>query len=471
MSSRLPSITFVALRSSEGISFGYMYLSAALKRAGVEVRLLEASDAAELARGLALRPTELVGFSATTGLHHTYVEWARALKERAGVHTIFGGPHATYFPDLVHSPGVDAICIGEGEESLLEYLQAYAACGGPPDRPVPGFSHWHRGQLLEGGLRLPPASLDALPGPDWELYFTSNPRLARHPVKSFLATRGCPYRCSYCFNRELNARYRGTGVRGVRVRDPELVATEIDEVRRRWGARLIWFLDANFAGDRRWLRAFLPVYRRRIGLPFFCKVRPNVVSEELVGELVEAGCTSVGIGIEAGDPQLRNEVLDRNISDEQIVRACRTFVDRGVLVMSFNMVGIPGETYAMARRTLKLNVQSRVDYAMTMFLQPFPGTEVARRAQAMGLFDGDYDALQCSYFQPAPIRFASDGDRRRITNLQRLMALAVSFPLVRRHIDRLVALPENPFYLELFKTYNHQAFHRRFYRAFELQRR
>jgi len=467
----LPPITFVALRSSEGISFGYMYLSSALKRAGARVRLVEAADAAELCRRFADHPTELVGFSTTTGLHHTYVEWARSLKEGRRVHTIFGGPHPTYFPDLVHSSGVDAVCVGEGEEALLEYLQAYAESGGPPDRPVAGFRHWRGGELLDGGLRLPPASLDALPGPDWELYFGANPRLARHPVKSFLATRGCPYRCTYCFNRELNARYRGTGVRAVRVRDAELVVNEIDEVRRRWGARLIWFLDANFAANRRWLRAFLPVYRRRIGLPFFCKVRPNVVTDELVSDLVDAGCTSVGIGVEAGDARLRNEVLERNISDEQIVRACRAFVERGVLVMSFNMVGIPGETYEMARRTLELNVESRVDYAMTMFLQPFPGTELARRAQAMGLFDGDYDALECSYFQPAPIRFPSEGDRRRITNLQRLMALAVSFPLVRRHIDRLVALPENPFYLELFKTYNHQAFHRRFYRAFELQRR
>ena len=137
--------------------------------------------------------------------------------------------------------------------------------------------------------------------------------------------------------------------------------------------------------------------------------------------------------------------------------------------MSFNMLQLPGETYHMARETLDLNVEGRVDYAMTMFLQPFPGTEIARRAHAMGLFDGNFDHLSSSYFMPSPIRFPSAQDRRRITNLQRLMALSVSFPEVRRFVDRLVDLPPNLLYLELFKTFNHLSFHQRFYRAESLQ--
>jgi radical SAM superfamily enzyme YgiQ (UPF0313 family) len=411
----------------------------------------------------------VVAFSVTTGLHSLYLDWARWLKRHdAGVHTVFGGPHATYFPDLIQQAGVDAVCVGEGEQSLPEYLLALSHVGGPPDRPVAGFRHRRRGEILDGGLRPPVQRIDLIPAPDWELFYGHNPRLARHPVKSFLASRGCPHRCTYCFNRTWNSIYRGAGVRTVRLRDPRQVIDEILEVRGRWGARLIWFLDSNFAVSRRWLDELLPLYRAEVGLPFFCKVRPGSVSEEVIEALVDAGCTSVGIGIEAGDAELRNTVLERGVSDQEIVDASLAFHRRGALVMSFNMLGLPGETYAAARRTLTLNVESRVDYAMTMFLQPFPGTEIARRAQEQGLFDGDFDALDCSYFQPSPIRFGADAlDRRRIVNLQRLMALAVSFPAVRRHVDRLASLPENRFYLELFKAYNHHAFHRQFYRAYE----
>lgn len=474
MVAKSPRITFFGLQSREGLSFGLMSLSAVLSRQGLPCRLILARTAAEAVSKFAEAPTELAGFSVTTGLHHLYVGWARALKRRFPVHCLFGGPHPTFFPDLIHTDGVDAICIGEGETSLPAYLKAYGEDMAPPRSPVPGWRHRspHNGgeEILVGDDRPPESDLDLLPSPDWSLYYDKNPWLASHPVKSFLATRGCPYRCTYCFNREWIDRSRQMGAPVVRTRAPELVVKEINEVRRRWPLRLVWFLDSNFAADRRWLGDFLPLYRTRVGLPFFCKVRPNSATPALVEALIEAGCTSVGIGIESGNDRLRNEVLERRISADQIVGACRAFVDRGARVMSFNMVGLPGETYPMARETLTLNVEARVHYAMTMFLQPFPGTEIARRAQAEGLFDGDFDALSSSYFQPSTIRSPSPWDRRRIVNLQRLMALAVSFPEVRRHIDLLVAVPENQLYLELFKIYNHRAFHREFYRAYHLLR-
>lgn len=464
-----PEVTFAALKSKEGISFAYMYLSAVLKRHGYGARLIVAEDAQDLVRKFSAHPTPVVGFSVTTGLHGYYADWGRHLKRCFDVQTVFGGPHPTYFPDLVHQDGVDAVCVGEGEEAFLEYMDAFAEHAEPPRSPVPGFIHKRNGEVLDGGLRPPVADLDSLPSPDWDLCFSANPALGRNHVKTFLATRGCPYRCTYCFNREWNDRYRGKA-RVVRVRDPESVVAEIQSVRRRWPTKLVWFLDANLACNRKWLRAFLPLYRRRVGLPFFCKVRPNVVSDRLAEELAEAGCTSVGVGIESGNEQMRNGMLERNISEEQIIKACHAFRRQGVLIMAFNMIGLPGETYEMACETLDLNVRAGVDYAMTMLLQPYPGTEIARRAEQMGLFDGNFDALSSSYFLPSTIRFKDDREQRRIVNLQRLMALAVTFPEVRRHLHRLTALPENPLYLELFKTYNHIAFHWQFYRAFSTRK-
>ena len=464
-----PGVTFACLYSSESISFGFMYLSAELKKRGYPVRLILASDADDFARKYAQDPTEIVGFSVTTGLHRYYLGWAGRLKQLGTAHVIMGGPHPTYCPDFIHEPEVDAICIGEGEESFPEYLDHFSECMGPPRSAVAGWMHKRGDEILDGGPRMPVQDLDAHPSPDWELFFNANPLLAKHHVKSFLATRGCPYRCTYCFNREWNDRYKGK-TKVIRVRDPELVVEEIEQVHRRWGIRVVWFLDANFACNRKWLREFLPVYRRKVGLPFFCKVRPNVVTDRLVDELVDAGCTSVGIGIESGNKTMRNEILDRGISEEQILSACRAFGSRGVLIMAFNMLGLPGETYAMARETLDLNVAAGVDYAMTMLLQPFPGTEIARRAQKMGLFDGNVDTISSSYFAPSPIRFADAREKQRIVNLQRLFALSVSFPEVRYFIDRLTELPENKLYLNLFKTYNHRAFHNRFYLAFTLQK-
>ena len=236
----------------------------------------------------------VAAFSITTGLHRYYLSWARALKRRLEVHTVFGGPHPTYFPEFIETPYVDALCTGEGEEAFYEYLRAFMENHEKaPSAPVQGFVHRFEGEILDGGFRPPVADLDSLPSPRWELFYDQNPVLARHKVKSFLASRGCPYRCSYCFNREWLERHRGTGP-VVRTRDPYLVVEEINEVRHRWGARLVWFLDSNLACNKKWLYQFLPIYEREVGLLFFCKIRLNVVTEELAARLADAGCTSVG---------------------------------------------------------------------------------------------------------------------------------------------------------------------------------
>ncbi len=463
-----PALTFVLLKSREGLSFAFMYLSAVLKKRGFETRLIHAENARDLMMKFAERPSPVAAFSVTTGLHGFYADWGMKLKRRFNVHTVFGGPHPTYFPQYIHHPGVDAICVGEGEESFPEYLETFVSSGGPPGESVSGFIHKRCGRVIDGGVRPPVKDLDGLPSPDWDLCYGSNPTMGAHHVKSFLATRGCPYRCTYCFNREWNDRYRGKA-RVVRVRDPAAVVEEIKAVGARWPMKLIWFLDANFACNKKWLKAFLPLYRREVGLPFFCKLRPNVVSDRLAEELVSSGLTSVGLGIESGTDEMRNSMLERNISEEQILAACHAFHRRGVLIMSFNMVGLPGETYEMACRTMELNVRAKVDYAMTMLLQPYPSTEIARRAERMGVFNGDFDALGSSYFCPSTIRFRNATEQKRILNLQRLMALAVEFPEVRKHLHLLTSLPTNGLYLQLFKTYNHLAFHRVFYRAFALK--
>jgi len=465
-----PSVTFAMLKSKEGISFAFMYLSAVLKKRGFRTSLLVAENADDFIKRFSQRPTPVVAFSVTTGLHRYYAQWGACLKRRFDVYTVFGGPHPTYFPDFIHHVGVDAVCVGEGEESFPEFMEGFNEFPGPSEKAIAGFIHKCNGKILDGGIRFPVSDLDKLPSPDWGLCYEANPALGLHHVKSFLATRGCPYHCTYCFNRVWNERYKGKA-QTIRVRDPEAVVKEIQAVGLRWPMRLVWFLDANFACNRKWLREFLPLYRQRVGLPFFCKVRPNAVNQQLAEELVQAGCTSVGIGIESGNDEMRKGMLERNISEKQILDACDAFHQRGVLIMSFNMVGLPGETYEMACETLDLNVRSKVDYAMTMMLQPYPSTEIARRAERMGVFNGDFDALSSSYFCPSTIRFENERARKRMVNLQRLMALAVSFPEVRRHLNRLTAMPENSFYLEVFKKYNHMVFHKKFYRAFGLQKR
>lgn len=460
-------VTFVSLQAREALAYGILSLTGALRRAGHRVDLVSGRDAAAVAAEPAVRRADVLALSATTGLHRIYLKWAKALRRQfPDKAIIMGGPHPTYFPEVIERAPLDGVCLGEGEESLPELLDALAA--GFPSGPPDGW--WirrdrGRGPVERGRIRPPPADLDALAPAAYDLFFERDRRWAEAPNKAFLATRGCPYKCTYCFNRTLNDRYRGQA-RVLRLRDPEAVIEEVRAVDARWGVRLAWFLDANFTVDLKWLEAFSALWRRRCGLPFMCKLRPERASERVVKALVEANCTAVGVGIESGSERLRRGVLGRMSSDTAILEGCRRLKARGVRLLSFSMIGIPGETFDEALRTVALNVACGVDSAAATILQPYPGTVIAQRAVEMGLFDGDWDRLGASYFTESPLRFPSQRARDRITNLQRLFSFAVEFPEVRRHLRWLVDRPPSELFHQMWRLFHTHAMRHTFYEAF-----
>ena len=459
-------VTFLSLRADEPLAYGLMALTATLRAGGHEVALVQGNDLATVANAEATRAGDVLAMSATTGLHRIYLAWTKHLRDAFPDKLIvMGGPHPTFFPQVVGQAPFDGVCVGEGEESFPEFLEL--AGSGFPRVPAGWWIRRQRGRgPVEPGLeRGPVQQLDDLPSPAFDLFYDADPRYRKEPNKSFLATRGCPYRCSYCFNRNLNERNRQYGPL-LRARDPERLCDDILAVRERWGMGLCWFLDANFTANLPWLEAFTAVYRRRVSVPVFCKLRPERATERVVRLLVELGCTGVGIGIESGSERLRNEVLCRPARDADILAGCRRLKAAGIRIMSFSMLGIPGATLEDELRTVALNVACGVDLAAATILQPYPGTAIAAWAEAHGHFDGDYDRLGYSYFDPSPFRFPCPRARDRVTNLQRLFSYAVEFPEVRGHIRWLIEREPNRLYHFLFKTRQTRGLRQDFYRAF-----
>jgi anaerobic magnesium-protoporphyrin IX monomethyl ester cyclase len=459
-------VAFLSLRADEPLAYGVMCLAGSLRQHGHSVSLVQGNDVATVAQARETAAADVLAMSATTGLHRIYLGWTRHLR---GLYPekiiVMGGPHTTFFPQTIGQAPLDGVCVGEGEESFPELL-AMAASNFPrvPDGWWIRRDHG-RGPVERGAPRAPVADLDRLPSPAFDLFYDGDPRYREEPNKSFLATRGCPYRCSYCFNRTLNQRYRGFGPL-LRTRDPERLCDDILAVRDRWGARLVWFLDANFVAHLPWLESFAGVYRRRVGLPVFCKLRPERATPRVVRLLCEINCTGVGIGIESGSERIRREILCRPAADADILAGCGRLKAAGIRIMSFSMLGIPGATIEDELRTVALNVACGVDLAAATILQPYPGTAIADWAEANGHFDGDYDRLGYSYFDPSPFRHTSEGERDRITNLQRLFSYAVEFPEIRRHIRWLIERRPNRLFHFLFKTRQTRGIRQGFYRAF-----
>jgi len=355
---------------------GIMHISALLKQEGHRTSLAVATVDDPIEVALRLKP-DVVGYTVYTGTQNYYLDLNCQIKAQLpGVFSIFGGPHPTFFPEMIEHGGVDGICIGEGEHATLDLLNALQTGSEISDIP-----NWHfnlNGEIVRNPVRplLTSAQLDELPFPDRDLLYDVHPASRRNKIRPFITGRGCPYSCTYCFNKAYRELYQGLG-KAIRRRSVGDVIREIKAVRKRYPLEFITFMDDTFVLNRQWLQEFAIRYKAGVGLPFWCQVRADLVTDEMMALFKDAGCVSVSFGLEAGNDRLRNAILKRDMSREQILEASRIFRRHGIAFMTNNMLGLPTGSLGTDFETLELNVQCRPSYANVFLFQPYPKTELA----------------------------------------------------------------------------------------------
>ena len=279
-------------------------------------------------------------------------------------------------------------------------------------------------------------------GADRALLFETDDYTRQAGIKHFITSRGCPYDCSYCFNHALAQLYRGKG-RRLRQMSVERVIEEVKGVQAHYPLQFVVFLDDLFIVYTDWLRELAEEFPRQVGLPFFCNVRANLVTPEKVDLLKEAGCASVGMGLETGNAALRNQILNRNLSDEQIIEASRLLREAGIRLLTTNMLGLPGGSLAHDFETLALNHACRPAYANAFLYQPYPRTELGEYAREGGFVEGSVDDIDPSAWERSVLRFSSAAEKRQIENFNKLFALAVEWPWLTGLMRGLIKLPPN----------------------------
>lgn len=447
-------ILFVCKNISLSEPTGILYLSAALRRAGHVTCLALAERRGFFERVRDFRP-DVLAYSVTTGFHRYYLELNRRIKaELAGggrsVLTLIGGPHATFFPEMVESEGVDAICRGEGEDAIVDFANALQH--GTDYSRIPNLWVRHGSDIVRNEMRPLIADLDRVPFPDRELLFSLDRYKRDSPMKFVFPNRGCPYLCTYCFNHQYNILYQGKGDI-VRYRSVDNVLAEIRDIRSRWPLKHVFFLSDNFILDRGWVGEFADRYSAEIKLPFTCNVRANLVDARIAADLKRAGCVSVLFGVESGDEHLRNHILKRQMSEEVLVSAAERLRAAGIRLYTQNILALPGETFAQALATLDLNQRLRPAYAWASIFTPYPSNELTDYAIQNGYFEGNTDAVNYSFHSHSVIRFSSRRERRMFTNLHRLFGIFVEWPLLGRYARALCALPLTSLYSILYKLW------------------
>lgn len=388
--------------------------------------LFDGEDAtlAEIVR----RSPDVVAFSALTNTYTWCLEMARKVKDACGAHIIVGGVHPSAAPEVViQEDSFDAICIGEGDDAFPAWVGAVET--DTLGKPIPNL--WFKtddGTVVKGPQTGFLQDLDSLPFFDKSLY---DDYLDVSDLYMTLTGRGCPYRCTFCFNNfwaKLPMRSGSKGGKYVRQRSVENVIAELKAAKKRYNIRFIDFEDDVFTVNRAWTKAFLKEYKREINVPWMCLTHPKYVDKEVISWMKEAGCTWVQIGIQSVDEHYKYKTMKRYEKSGHVADAIDDFMAAGIKVKGDHIFGSTGEDISSqqaARVFYSKHTPARVS---TFWMTYYPGVDITREAVRAGVLTEDDVARFERGYVPAYHEFGSVQDPDELRELVEYEALFRMMP-------------------------------------------
>ncbi len=356
---------------------GLASLAAATKARGHEVTLVDMQgslmDGSELERRLRAEQPQLVGITAMTPTLPEALRVARVARAVVpSARVVLGGVHPTLDPvSVLEHPEVDFVVRGEGERPLADLADALAR-GGPVEgidglcrRDGATFAVKPRAQAVANLDELPSADYGAFPV---ERYVEHFAHLRGLRGISMIVSRGCPFQCSFCAVHQ-------TMSRTWRTRSPARVVDDIVALKERWGIEGVWFKDSIFNLNRKWTAEFCRLLRERnVGVTWQALTRIDLVDEDELRMMRDAGLTQLDLGIESGSPKTLLR-LRKGIDVAQIrekVRLAKKYVN----VFGFFMIGIPGEEVEDVEQTFALARELDLDRWSWSIYSPLPGSSL-----------------------------------------------------------------------------------------------
>ncbi len=347
---------------------------------------------------------DLVGVSVMTSMLNEAIYASRVAREAPNRPiVVWGGPHPTVLPEqAIAHDCVDMIALGEAEETLNELV----AAGGDPEG-IEGLWYRRDGQVMRNPPRMPIHDLGALPHPardliDMEAYArawysltAASPELRGTSV---VASRGCPFSCTYC-QPTLDQLF---GHR-LRRRPVAHVMDELRELRDVYGLDAFMLEDDTFIAHNHWALDFAHQLQGS-GLDFQwgCNVRADLVVKgpHLMEEMARAGLVQVNMGIESGTQRILDEIYDKRITVEEVREAVAICNRLGLRIGGYFMLGAPTETLREVIHTIEYAARLGIDEAAFNVTTPLPGTYLWDKTRELVGHDlPDFDYYQRSVYR------------------------------------------------------------------------
>lgn len=367
----------VIIKDQQGVypPLGILYIAAYMQDHGFEMSVIDAQaedlNHAQVAERVEQIKPDVVGITAMT---FTLVDCKLVVQEvrkRIKTKIVVGGPHTAIFPEECFSKdGLDAdyVIVGEGEKTLVRLCEDIEL----------GRAHekiYRQLTFID--------KLDELPFPARDLtnidkYYSVLSEDT--PTTTAFSSRGCPFSCAYCDRPALG--------KGFRAMSANRVADEMEWCQKR-GIKEIFFYDDTFSVSmERVMKICQEIKRRNIKIKWDVRTRVNVVNEELLRNMKEAGCERIHFGVETANPRVVKE-LQKGTTNLQVEKAFDMCRKHGIKTLAYLMMGNPTETWEDVMETFALTRRIKPDFMQMTILSPFPATQIELRAKQEGILQGD----------------------------------------------------------------------------------
>jgi radical SAM superfamily enzyme YgiQ (UPF0313 family) len=405
---------------------GVAYLAASLRNAGHKPVIVDALGEAPfnhvpcfddrmIAIGLPVEQivaripddTEVIGLSCmfSQDWPYTYVIAEAIRKKFPSALIVAGGEHITALPllTLEDSPEIDVCVLGEGEEAIVDIANCVAMRTEIGE--LPGIALRCNGKPEKTKPRTRVKDVDAIPQPAWDIapianYLDNNLGYGVDLGRSMpiLATRGCPYQCTFCSNPTMwTTRWFA--------RDPAKVLDEIQYYIDHYNATNIDFYDLTAIVKKKWIITFCEMIEQR-GMKFTWQLpsgtRSEAIDAEVCRALYRAGCRNMTYAPESGSPEVLKRIK-KKVNLDNLMVSMRGAIREGMNVKTNIIIGFPDETRKEVWQTVRFVARMALggvhDVSVSLF-SPYPGSELfdgIRKAGKLPELDDEYYFSLASY--------------------------------------------------------------------------
>ena len=387
------------LNAQVGFNYGIAFLSGVLKSRGHKTKLLNINeqldyplDWGKIKKEITLFAPHLIGISMVSNQYQYCRTIASYIKKELNIPIIGGGIHATADPDGVMASGYfDYVCLGEGEKAIAELADKLEK-GGDCSK-IPNLWVRTHGKVIKNKVA-PFVELTTLPPKDYEIFDFQKIIDAKGGWVGVMASRGCPYRCTYCFNHQMvNLYKKDLGVAEGRLH--YIRYHSIDEVIKELKYLLDTYQNINtfifdddiFTLNKSYLLKFCQRYSSEVNIPYVVNGHIKNFDQERAFALKDSGCIIVKFGLESGSERVRREILNRRMSNEEIIRSFEIARQANLHTSAFVMFGFPHETKEDIFLTIKLLSQIKPGRFRWSIFFPYVHTDAYRIAKSGGFIN------------------------------------------------------------------------------------